>query len=154
MNHFASLEQLQGQVGQDIGISDWITIEQSRIDLFAQATGDHQWIHVDPERAASGPFGTTVAHGYLTLSLLPMMFASAFEIDGVALGVNYGLNRVRFANPVRVGSRVRGHFKLLDWTPLSGGAQLLVQATVELEGESKPACVAETVSRRYTKPGG
>lgn len=148
--HYARLVDLQALVGQDIGTSDWLTIDQARIDRFAEATGDHQWIHVDPVRAAAGPFGTTVAHGFLTLSLLPHFFESAFAIDDVRMGINYGLNRVRFTNPVPVGGRVRGQFRLLAFEPLEGGAQLTVQATVELQGSSKPACVAETVSRRFT----
>jgi len=149
MKRYTKLGDLQAWVGQEIGCSDWLRIEQDRIDLFAQATGDHQWIHTDPARAAAGHFGAPVAHGYLTLSLLPVLFETAFAIDDVRMGVNYGLNRVRFANPVRVGSRVRGRFQLLSFEPLEGGAQMTVQATIELEGQSKPACVAETVSRRY-----
>lgn len=149
MKHYATLAGLQALVGQDIGCSDWVTVDQSRIDLFAQATGDHQWIHTDPERAAAGPFGATVAHGYLTLSLVPLMFASGFAIDDVRMAVNYGLNRVRFMAPVKAGSRLRGHFRLLGYEPLEGGAQLTVQASIEIEGSAKPACVAETVSRRY-----
>jgi acyl dehydratase len=150
MIHYPHLADLQALAGQDIGHSDWLTVDQARIDLFAQATGDHQWIHTDPERAAAGPFGATVAHGFLTLSLLPMLFESAFAIGDVRMGVNYGLNRVRFVNPVPAGSRLRGRFKLLSYEPLSGGAQMTVQATIELEGDDKPACVAETVSRRFT----
>jgi acyl dehydratase len=150
MKHYPELHGLQAQVGQEIGVSDWITVDQRRIDLFAQATGDHQWIHVDPERAVSGPFGGTIAHGFLTLSLLPAMADTAFAIDDVRMGVNYGLNRVRFANPVRAGSRVRGHFKLLSYEPLDGGAQLTVEVSMELEGSDKPACVAQSVSRRFT----
>ncbi len=150
MIHYKTLAELQGLVGQALGSSDWLTIEQDRIDGFAQATGDHQWIHTDPARAATGPFGTTVAHGFLTLSLVPVLSEAAFAIDDVRMGVNYGLNRVRFAAPVRVGSRLRGHFKLLSYEPLEGGAQMTVQASIELEGSAKPACVAETVSRRYT----
>jgi acyl dehydratase len=149
MKRYAHLAELQALVGQELGMSDWLGIEQARIDLFAQATGDHQWIHTDPARAAAGPFGTTVAHGFLTLSLLPAMFETGFAIDDVRMGVNYGLNRVRFMAPVRVGSRVRGHFKLLAFQPLDGGAQLTVEATIELEGSAKPACVAESVSRRF-----
>ena len=150
MKHFERLEDLRACVGQEIGVSDWVTVDQQRIDLFAQATGDHQWIHVDPERALSGPFGGTIAHGFLTLSLLPAMADTAFAIDDVRMGVNYGLNRVRFANPVRAGSRVRGHFKLLSYEPLDGGAQLTVEVSMELEGSDKPACVAQSVSRRFT----
>lgn len=146
---FASLTELQGLVGQEIGLSDWFAVDQRRIDLFADATEDHQWIHVDPVRAAAGPFGATVAHGFLTLSLLPPLFASAFQIEGARMGINYGLNRVRFPAPVRVGSRLRGRFKLLACEPFEGGAQFTVQVTVEMEGSDKPACVAESVTRRY-----
>ncbi len=149
MKQYDRLAELQPLVGQEIGTSDWLVIDQDRIDAFAHATGDHQWIHTDPARAAGGPFGATVAHGFLTLSLLPLLFETGFAIADVRMGVNYGLNRVRFAAPVRVGSRLRGHFKLLAYDALEGGAQLTVQATVELEGSPKPACVAETVSRRY-----
>ena len=149
MKTYTHLADLAALAGHDIGSSDWLAIEQSRIDRFAQATGDQQWIHIDPVRAAAGPFGAPIAHGFLTLSLLPMLFEGAFAIDDVRMGVNYGLNRVRFISPVRVGSRVRGCFKLLSFEPLEGGAQLTVQATIELEGSAKPACVAETVSRRY-----
>jgi acyl dehydratase len=149
MKVYAKLSDLQPLVGQELGASEWLTIEQSRIDEFAQATGDHQWIHVDPARAATGPFGATVAHGFLTLSLLPLFSETAFTIDDVRMGINYGLNRVRFAAPVRVGSRLRAQFKLMSFEPLEGGAQLTVQATFEIEGQAKPACVAESVSRRY-----
>ena len=150
MKHYKTLAEMHALVGQDLGSSDWLVVEQDRIDRFAQATGDLQWIHTDPVRAAAGPFGATVAHGFLTLSLVPVLSESAFTVDDVRMGVNYGLNRVRFAAPVRVGSRLRGHFKLLSCEALEGGAQMVVQATLELEGSAKPACVAETVSRRYT----
>lgn len=143
------LEGLQPLVGQEIGVSDWLTIEQPRIDAFAQATGDHQWIHVDAERAAAGPFGATVAHGYLTLSLLPALAATAFEVADVRMGINYGLDRVRFPAPVRVGSRLRGRFALTDYTPIEGGAQLTIRCTMEIEGGDKPACVADALSRRF-----
>lgn len=146
---YARLADLQPLVGQQIGTSDWLLVDQRRIDLFAQATDDHQWIHVDTARAEAGPFGATVAHGFLTLSLLPPLFAAAFHIEGIGMGINYGLNRVRFPTPVRVGSRVRGHFKLLAYEPLEGGAQLNVEVTVELEGSAKPACVAESLTRRF-----
>ena len=149
VTRYAHLADMAALVGQDIGASDWVPIDQERINQFAQATGDHQWIHLDPVRAAAGPFGAPIAHGFLTLSLLPMLFESAFAVDDVRMGVNYGLNRVRFVSPVRVGSRLRGRFKLLSYEPLEGGAQLTVEATIELEGSAKPACVAETVSRRY-----
>ncbi len=150
MKHYAHLADLAAEVGAELAASDWIAIDQARIDLFADATGDHQWIHVDAARAAAGPFGGTIAHGFLTLSLLPMMSESAFAIDDVRMGVNYGLNRVRFPHPVRAGSRVRGRFKLLAYEPLPGGAQLTVEVTMEIEGQPKPACVAESVSRRFT----
>ena len=149
MKHYAHLADLQALVGQELGHSDWLLVDQARIDLFAQATGDHQWIHPDPARAAAGPFGATVAHGFLTLSLLPALFETGFAIDDVRMGVNYGLNRVRFPAPVRAGSRLRGRFRLLSYEPLAGGAQLTVESTIELEGSAKPACVAESVSRRF-----
>jgi acyl dehydratase len=149
MKRFALLADLQPLVGHEVGVSDWITVDQARIDLFAQATGDHQWIHVDVERARAGPFGGTVAHGFLTLSLLPEMAASAFDIDEVRMGVNYGLNRVRFPAPVPSGSRLRGRFKLLAYEPIDGGAQLVVEVTMEREGSTKPVCVAESVTRRF-----
>ena len=149
MKTYPHLADLAALAGQDIGSSDWLLIDQARINLFAEATGDHQWIHIDPARASAGPFGAPIAHGFLTLSLLPVLFESAFAVADVRMGVNYGLNRVRFVSPVRVGSRVRGRFKLVSYEPLEGGAQLTVEATIELEGSVKPACVAETVSRRY-----
>ena len=147
--HYPTLAGLQALVGTELGLTDWISIDQQRIDLFAQATGDHQWIHVDPVRAAAGPFGATVAHGFLTLSLLPLFFERSFAIADCRMGINYGLNKVRFTAPVRVGSRLRGRFVLKDYQALEGGAQLTVEATIELEGSERPACVAETVSRRY-----
>jgi acyl dehydratase len=149
MRSFDKLTDLQPLVGQHVADSDWITIDQHRIDLFADATGDHQWIHVDPVRAAAGPFGTTVAHGFLTLSLLPEMAIHAFELRDMRMGVNYGLNRVRFMAPVPVGSRLRGRFKLLAYEAIEGGAQLTMEVTMEREGSAKPVCIAESVSRRY-----
>jgi acyl dehydratase len=150
VTRYATLAELAALEGQLIGTSDWVLVDQARIDAFAAATGDLQWIHVDPVRAAAGPFGRPIAHGFLTLSLLPMLFDSAFAIDDVRMGVNYGLNRVRFVSPVPAGARVRAVFRLLRHEPLEGGAQMTVEATIELEGSAKPACVAETVSRRYT----
>jgi acyl dehydratase len=150
MKSFEHLTDLQALVGQDVATSDWITVGQDRIDQFAQATGDHQWIHIDPALAANGPFGTTIAHGFLTLSLLPEMSASAMEVRDTRMGVNYGLNRVRFPAPVPSGSRLRAHFKLLSYEPLEGGAQLTMEVTMEREGSTKPVCVAESVARRYT----
>jgi acyl dehydratase len=149
MKTFEHLSDLQPLVGQEIAVSDWLTVDQARIDKFADATGDHQWIHVDPERAAKGPFGTTVAHGFLTLSLLPELSQSAFGVADTRMGVNYGLNRVRFPAPVPAGSRIRGRFKLLAYEPIDGGAQVTVEVTMEREGQAKPVCVAESVGRRY-----
>ena len=150
MRHFAHLADLQALVGQEIGVSDWLVVDQHRIDLFAESTGDRQWIHTDPARAAAGPFGATVAHGFLTLSLLAELGDQAFVIDDVRMGVNYGLDRVRFPAPVKSGSRVRGRFVLQAYTPLeAGGAQLAVEATVEIEGGSRPACVAVSLTRRF-----
>lgn len=149
MRSFDRLADLEPLVGQHIADSDWITIDQPRIDLFAEATGDHQWIHVDPARAAAGPFRTTVAHGFLTLSMVPEMGANAMEFRDVRMGVNYGLNRVRFTSPVPAGSRVRGRFKLLAYKTIDGGAQITLEVTIEREGAEKPACIAESVSRRY-----
>ena len=149
MRQFGSLEELGREIGQVVGTSEWITITQQAIDEFAHATGDLQWIHVDPERAAQGPFGTTIAHGFLTLSLLPQMGESAISLGGVRMGVNYGLNKVRFPAPVPVGSRLRGHFKLTGFEPIEGGAQITLEVTMEREGSAKPVCVAESLSRRY-----
>ena len=154
MRHFSSLDALQSCVGQEIGHSDWVLIDQKRIDLFAEATGDHQWIHVDPARAQAGPYGGTIAHGFLTLSLLPMLSAQAMKIDGTKLGVNYGLNKVRFPSPVRVNSRVRARIRLLAMEALPplgalSGFQITMEVTIECEGADKPAAVVESVARRY-----
>ena len=150
MNTYSKLSELQALVGSTLGSSDWQPIDQARIDQFAAVTGDDQWIHVDPVRAAAGPFGTTVAHGHLTLSLVPVMVRTAFKIADVRMSVNYGLNRVRFPAPVPVGSRLRGHFKLMSFEPIPGGAQIIVEVTSEREGHSKPVCVAESVARHFT----
>ena len=150
MTRHPTLAGLQSMAGQLLGVSDWVSVDQHRIDLFAESTGDRQWIHVDPVRAAAGPFGATVAHGFLTLSMLAELGDAAFAIDDVVMGVNYGLDRVRFPAPVRVGSRVRGRFVLLSWQALEGGAQIAVEATVEIEGAPKPACVAVSLTRRFT----
>src|SRR5271165_1049711 len=149
MNLYAKLPELQALIGTVLGTSDWQQIDQARIDQFAAVTGDDQWIHVDPERAAAGPFRATVAHGHLTLSLVPVMVRTAFKIGDVRMSVNYGLNRVRFPAPVPVGSRLRGHFKLLSFESISGGAQIVVEVTIEREGHSKPVCVAESVARHF-----
>ena len=142
--HLADLAALQGKV---IGTSGWVEIDQARIDQFAQATGDHQWIHVDPARAAAGPFGATVAHGFLTLSLLSDLAAGAFRIADTRMGLNYGLDRVRFPSPVPVGSRLRAVCVLDRHEPIAGGAQLTLTVTIEREGGAKPACVAAWVTR-------
>lgn len=154
MREFNSIEELRECVGQEVAVSEWITVDQDRINRFAEATGDLQWIHVDPERAAKGPFGATVAHGFLTLSLLPLLTQQAIVIHNTKMGVNYGLNKVRFPAPVLVGSRLRGRFKLQQiemLAPLVGarGAQVVWEVTIEREGSDKPVCVAESVSRRY-----
>ena len=149
MRIFETIAELKELVGEDIGVSDWITVTQERIQLFADATNDHQWIHLDAERAKAGPFGATIAHGFLTLSLLPEMAASAFAVRETRMGVNYGLNKVRFPAPVPSGSRLRGRFKLIAYEPLEGGAQVTVQVTMEREGSDKPVCIAESIGRRY-----
>jgi acyl dehydratase len=145
-----SFEELPTLVGQEIGVSDWRTIDQDRINKFAEATGDHQWIHVDVERAKKEmPGGKTIAHGYLTLSLVPMMGAGILRVTGVSRGINYGCNKVRFTNMVTVGSRVRGRQKLLSTDARSGGMQMINEFTIEIEGQDRPACVAETISLIY-----
>ena len=151
MKRFAKLSNLAALVGQELAHSDVLLVDQARIDAFAEATEDRQWIHVDTARAASGPFGATIAHGFLTLSLLPPLMYSAFAIDDVRMGVNYGVNRVRFPAPVPVGSRVQARFKLLAFKPIDGGAQLTIEATMQREGHDKPVCVVEQVVRQYTR---
>jgi acyl dehydratase len=145
MRVFTSLDEVAAAVGEELGTSEWLTIEQDRVDLFAEATGDHQWIHVDVERAKEGPFGGTIAHGYLTLSLVPYLGSSVFSLETPGAKLNYGVNKVRFPNPVRVGSRVRSTISVADVTDLPAGKQLTLKHVVEIEGEDKPACVAETV---------
>ncbi|HET8606683.1 MAG TPA: MaoC family dehydratase [Gaiellaceae bacterium] len=137
------------QEGLELGPSAWLEIGQERIDRFADATGDRQWIHVDPERAAAGPFGSTIAHGFLTLSLLPQATFELMEVEDAGTAINYGLNRVRFPAPVPVGSRVRARFRVVEVAEIDGGVQVTTAATVEREGSEKPVCVAETVSRYY-----
>ena len=150
MKTFQTLGDLAKCVGQVVAVSDWLTITQQQVNLFADATGDHQWIHVDPEKAATGPFGAPIAHGFLTLSLLPKFFESSFEIVGSRMGVNYGLNKVRFTAPVPVGSRLRAHMLLLASQPIDNqGVQMTWEVTVEREGSSKPVCIAESLVRRY-----
>jgi acyl dehydratase len=139
------LDELPGLTGELLGTSDWLEIDQERVNRFADATGDHQWIHVDVERAAAGPFGGTIAHGYLTLSLLPYLGAQVFALETPGAKLNYGVNKVRFPNPVRVGSRIRNHVTMGEVTALPAGTQLTLRHTIEIEGQDKPACVAETV---------
>ncbi|MGA0237070.1 MAG: MaoC family dehydratase [Acidimicrobiales bacterium] len=144
---FASPDDLLAAVGTELGSSDWVAIEQDRIDGFADATDDHQWIHVDPEAAAAGPFGSTIAHGYLTLALTNRFLPQIVRVDGVSLGINYGVNKVRFPQAVPVGSRVRGHATLTHAEEIDGGVQAVITMTVEIEGGTKPACIVESVSR-------
>lgn len=148
---FESPNQLIGAVGRHLGYSDWLQIEQDRIDRFAEATGDRQWIHVDPERAASGPFGRCIAHGYLTQSLVNLFLPQIVEVRGTSMGVNYGADRLRFPAPVPVGSRVRGGAELLRAEPVAGGVQATIRVTVEIEGGSRPGCVIDTISRYYAE---
>ena len=145
MKTYPQLADLQALVGQPLGTSDWITVDQPRIDAFADATLDHQWIHVDAERAAAGPFGTTIAHGFLTLSLLPRFASQVFQLETPGARLNYGLEKVRFPNPVPVGSRLRSHVRFGEVRDLPAGKQLIVEHTVEIEGHEKPACVAQHV---------
>lgn len=147
MRTFTSAADLLSSVGQEIGVSDWHEIPQSQIDLFAQATGDDQWIHIDPVRAAAGPYGATIAHGFLTLALLAPLMKTTYQIDGATMAVNYGLNKVRFAAPVRVNSRVRVRVSLTSVQELPNGVQSVWSAVIELEGSDKPACIAEPVTR-------
>ena len=150
MKIFQTMSELEPLVGQEIAVSDWLTVSQPQIDLFAQATGDHQWIHTDPVRAAQGPFGTPIAHGFLTLSLLPAFFESSFRIENSSMGVNYGLNKVRFTSPVPVGSRLRARMALLAFCWIDkGGCQMTWGMTIEREGSAKPVCVVEALVRRY-----
>jgi acyl dehydratase len=150
MKTFQTIANLAACVGQEVAVSEWLQITQHQVNLFAEATGDHQWIHVDPEKAAKGPFGGPIAHGFLTLSLIPKFFESSFKIVGSRMGVNYGLNKVRFTSPVPVGSRLRARMKLLASLPIDNdGVQMTWEVTVEREGSDKPVCVAESLVRRY-----
>jgi len=142
---FTDIDQLAAAVGEPLGTSDWFEVTQERVNQFADATDDHQWIHVDEERAKAGPFGGTIAHGYMTVSLIPALSHSIFSVETDGPRLNYGLNKVRFPNPVKVGSRVRAHATLAELVDVPAGKQLVVAYTIEIEGESKPACVAETV---------
>lgn len=151
MREIASLDELKTLVGQEVAVSGWVEITQERVNRFADATGDHQWIHLDVERARrESPYGTTIAHGFLTLSLLPMFLEQSIVMHDVKMGVNYGANKVRFPAPVPVGSRLRARFQLLSVDDFAGGAQLVWQVTMEREGTDKPVCVVESITRRYT----
>jgi len=145
MRTFTTLDEVSGAIGEELGTGDWLTIEQDRVVTFADATDDHQWIHVDVERANEGPFGGPIAHGYLTLSLIPFLGTSVFTFETPGAKLNYGLNKVRFPNPVKVGQRVRDHVTLLAVDDLPAGKQVTMKHVIEIEGESKPACVAEMV---------
>ncbi|MCW4354366.1 MaoC family dehydratase [Hoyosella sp. YIM 151337] len=146
MKVFTGIAELEAAAGTHVGYSDWHTITQEQINLFADATGDHQWIHVDADKAAKGPFGTTIAHGYLTLSLIPKLVWQVYTIEGVKMGINYGVNKVRFPAAVPVNSRVRAGVELLAVTQTNAGAQVSTRVTIELDGSDKPACVAETLA--------
>jgi acyl dehydratase len=147
---FQSPAELASAVGKQLGKSDWLEISQKRVDQFAEATGDHQWIHVDPVRAAQGPFKKTIAHGYLTLSLVSFFLPQIVEVRGISMGINYGTDRVRFPAPVPVGSRVRGSAELIEVEPQKDGSfQSKVRVTIEIEGSERPGCVVDTISRYY-----
>ncbi len=150
MRIFETLADLQALINQPLGHSDWITVDQARVNAFAEATEDRQWIHVDPERARTGPFGGPIVHGFLTLSLIPHFFETGFAVRETRMVVNYGLNKVRFTAPVPVGSRLRAAFKLLAMEDVAGGAvQLAIEVAVEREGAAKPVCIAESLARHY-----
>jgi acyl dehydratase len=151
MRVFAKPEELLKAVGEHLGYSEWREIDQDRVNAFAEATDDRQWIHIDPERAKAGPFGTTIAHGFLTLSLVPVLASEVYRVEGVRMGINYGLDKVRFPSPLPTGSRIRAGVELLGADEVAGGAlQVRNRVTVERDGGDKPACVAETLSRFYT----
>ncbi|RJQ77956.1 MAG: MaoC family dehydratase [Desulfobacteraceae bacterium] len=148
---FESLEALRSKIGQEIAVGDWTAVTQEQINLFAEATGDHQWIHLDQKRAAAeSPYGTTIAHGFLTLSLIPRLMADTLQLPKAKMSVNYGLNRVRFAAPVPAGKKVRPRVTLLGIEDVPGGVQMNWKVTIEVEGSEKPACIAETIARHYT----
>ncbi len=149
MRVFTGAQELLAAAGEQLGTSAWMTVDQQRVDAFADATEDHQWIHVDPQRAAAGPFGTTIAHGFLTLSLLPYLIFQTYRVEDAAMTINYGLNKVRFPAPVPVGSTVRAEVVLAEVTEVSGGVQLVLRATMQVEGVAKPGCAADWVTRVY-----
>ena len=146
---FKHPNELLEAVGETLGHSDWLSIDQDRINLFADATGDHQWIHVDPEKAKDGPFGKCIAHGYLTLSLVNLFLPQIIDVQGISMGVNVGCEKIRFPSPVPVGSRIRGVGELISAEEMKGGIQSVVRVTVEIEGSDKPACVVDTISRYF-----
>lgn len=146
---FKTPHELAAKQGQSLGVTEWLTIEQDRIDLFADATGDHQWIHVDPERAKAGPFGACVAHGYLTLALVNYFLPQLIDVQGIKMGVNVGLDRVRFPMAVTAGSRIRGVGEIISVEEIKGAIQSVVRVTIEVEGQDRPACVADTISRYF-----
>ena len=150
MRTITGLDELKQAAGENLGTSDWHEVTQEAIDAFADVTGDHQWIHVDVERAKETPFGGTIAHGYYTLSLAPMLTGQVMSLEGFAFAINYGLNKVRFPAPVPVGSRVRAHVKLASLEDIPGGAQIMLEVSFEVEGGEKPACVAQTLARVYS----
>jgi len=149
MRTFSTPDELLNAVGEQLGSSEWLEIDQQQVNLFADATGDHQWIHVDEAKAKAGPFGGTIAHGYLTLSLLPVLLQQIYRVEGAQMVVNYGLNKVRFPAPVPVGSRLRATAMLTEAKAVDGGVQAEVTTTIEIDGNDKPACVAATVARIY-----
>ena len=147
MRVFDSLDDLRAAAGTEIGVSEWHAVSQEQINAFADATGDHQWIHVDTERAAAGPFGGTIAHGFLTLALTPTLLHQIYEVRGISMAINYGANRVRFPAPLPSGSRVRARARLETVDDVSGGVQVVTHVEIEVEGSAKPCCVADLVSR-------
>src|SRR4051794_18104807 len=149
MATFSGIDDLKARVGEDLGYSNYLEITQERVNQFADATGDHQWIHVDPERAKAGPFGGPIAHGYLTLSVAPLLLSDVIQVEGISMAVNYGLNKLRFPAPVPVGSKLRAHAVLANVEDVAGGVQATMSLTFEVEGASKPSCVAEIVFRYY-----
>lgn len=149
MRVFESLAALRDAAGEHLGFSDWHTVTQEQVNAFADATGDHQWIHVDPDRAAQGPFGSTVVHGYLTLSLVPMLVSQILRVEGIRMGLNYGCNKVRFPAPLPTGSKIRAGSRLAVVEEIAGGLHIVNEVTIERHGGEKPVCVAETVVRYY-----
>jgi acyl dehydratase len=147
MKIFSSLAELAGATGEELGPTDWLEVGQDRVNLFADATDDYQWIHVDPERAATGPFGVAIAHGLLTLSLLPYFMHELYEVDGITMAINYGLNKVRFISPVPVGAKVRARSTIADVATVTGGVQATLVTTIEIDGAEKPAAVIESIIR-------